>query len=235
MMSARVIRSSIFKRSLATTSTWTWPKSQSPETPVFIVSPSTGFLPRQDPIADLPKKYEALNSLLDRMSLTLPDGTPGLLSKGAFGNAVDKELPLYDMSEVNDQELLMALFRDYTFVASSYLLEPCDIMNRKKGEYGLGRDRLPKQVAVPLTKIAEKIKAKPFMEYAQSYALYNYKRKDKSKGLDYDNLELVRKVRFITNLVFRHGVRAWVYSCPCCHGASHSCVGGCDSSCFTSR
>jgi indoleamine 2,3-dioxygenase len=30
------------------------------------------------------------------------------------------------------------------------------------------------------------------MEYALSYALYNYKRKDKSKGLDYDNLDLIR-------------------------------------------
>ena len=30
------------------------------------------------------------------------------------------------------------------------------------------------------------------MEYAQSYALYNYKRKSLSKGLEYENLELIR-------------------------------------------
>lgn len=85
------------------------------------------------------------------------------------------------------------LCRDYTFAASAYLLEPCDIMNKTKGTYGLGRQVLPKNIAVPLQIISDKIKAKPFMEYAQSYALYNYKRKEKSKPLNYDNLELVRK------------------------------------------
>lgn len=46
---------------------------------------------------------------------------------------------------------------------------------RKDGDYGLGRDRLPANVAVPLVQVANKINAKPFMEYALSYALYNYK------------------------------------------------------------
>jgi indoleamine 2,3-dioxygenase len=51
---------------------------------------------------------------------------------------------------------------------------------------------LPKSLAIPLVKVSEKIGAKPFMEYAQSYALYNYKRKDASKGLEYENLDLIR-------------------------------------------
>jgi indoleamine 2,3-dioxygenase len=33
---------------------------------------------------------------------------------------------------------------------------------------------------------------KPFMEYAGSYALYNYRLVDSSKGLEYDNLRLIR-------------------------------------------
>ncbi|KAJ3304224.1 hypothetical protein HDV03_002961 [Kappamyces sp. JEL0829] len=173
--------------------TWTWTSTVKPTTPVFSITPKNGFLPLEDPIQDLPKEFGQLNDLLKKMPLLLDDGvTPGLLSKGEFGKAVEK-LPLYDVSKIDNQALLMALFRDYTFAASSYLLEPCDIMNRKKGSYGLGRDVLPKQLAVPLVQIAEKIKAKPFMEYAQSYALYNYKRKDPSKPLDYDNLELIRK------------------------------------------
>jgi len=85
-----------------------------------------------------------------------------------------------------------ALYRDLTFVASAYLLEPCDIQFRKDGTYGLGRQTLPKNIAVPLVQAAEKIGQRPFMEYALSYALYNYKRKDKSKGLDYENLDLIR-------------------------------------------
>lgn len=39
---------------------------------------------------------------------------------------------------------------------------------------------------------------KPFMEYAGSYALFNYRLEDPSKGLDYDNLRLVR--------AFEHGL-----------------------------
>jgi indoleamine 2,3-dioxygenase len=65
--------------------------------------------------------------------------------------------------------ILIALFRDYTFLASSYLLEPCDIMYRKKKDYGLGRDILPKNIAIPLTIVANKLNAFPFMEYALSY------------------------------------------------------------------
>ncbi len=83
--------------------------------------------------------------------------------------------------------------RDYTYAASAYLLEPCDIMQKSKGTYGLGRPMLPRNIAVPLEIITAKINAKPFMEYAQSYALYNYKRKDKKKPLNFDNLELIRK------------------------------------------
>lgn len=55
-------------------------------------------------------------------------------------------------------------------MASAYLLEPCDILYRKTGDYGLGRSVLPKNIAVPLVQVAEKIGAKPFMEYALSYA-----------------------------------------------------------------
>jgi indoleamine 2,3-dioxygenase len=33
---------------------------------------------------------------------------------------------------------------------------------------------------------------KPFMEYAGSYALFNYRLVDESKGLEYDNLRLIR-------------------------------------------
>ncbi|RUP42750.1 hypothetical protein BC936DRAFT_138138 [Jimgerdemannia flammicorona] len=105
---------------------------------------------------------------------------------------------------------LTALYRDYTFLASAYLLEPCDIMYRKKSEYGLGRQVLPSSIAVPLAQVANKIGAKPFMEYALSYRytyfipaprshttsegriLYNWQRKNPFKGLSYDNLDVIR-------------------------------------------
>ena len=66
---------------------------------------------------------------------------------------------------------------------------------KKSGKYGIGRETLPRQLAVPLSIISKKIGAKPFMEYALSYALYNYtyKNKDlKPNPLVYDNLKLIR-------------------------------------------
>lgn len=39
---------------------------------------------------------------------------------------------------------------------------------------------------------------KPFMEYAGSYALFNYRLEDPKKGLEYDNLRLIR--------AFEHGL-----------------------------
>lgn len=39
---------------------------------------------------------------------------------------------------------------------------------------------------------------KPFMEYAGSYALFNYRLEDPSRGLEYDNLRLIR--------AFEHGL-----------------------------
>lgn len=160
--------------------------------PTFLVGVKNGFLPRQYPLARLPDEYKELESLLHRMPLVLPDGKPGLLAGGQFGAAVEKELPLYDLSNVTDQRLLSALYRDITFVASAYLLEPCDILCKKTGKFGLGRQKLPKNVAVPLVTVAKKIGAKPFMEYALSYSLYNYKLVDPKKGLEYSNLALVR-------------------------------------------
>lgn len=159
---------------------------------MFTVGGNNGFLPRQEPLAELPKEFSALESLLQRMPLQLLDGTPGLLASGQFGDAVRDELPLYEIDGITDQRLLSALFRDYTFAASAYLLEPCDILHRSHNEYGLGRKVLPMNIAVPLSKVAKKINSQPFMEYALSYALYNYKKINPLGGLTYDNLALIR-------------------------------------------
>ncbi|TPX59854.1 hypothetical protein SpCBS45565_g07652 [Spizellomyces sp. 'palustris'] len=183
---------SLARRSLATLH----PLSPLPTSPVpsqFVITPQNGFLPIQDPLAVLPESFDKLESLLQRMPLRRYDtGKPGLLATGEFGRAVESELPVYDVSKVDDSRLLTALFRDYTFAASAYLLEPCDIMHRQRGDYGLGRDRLPRSLAVPLTQVAQKLHAKPFMEYAQSYSLYNYKRLDPTLPATYENLDLIR-------------------------------------------
>lgn len=165
---------------------------KNPSLPQFVVGFQNGFLPRQDPLDKLPLEFDALEQVLQKMPLTLKNGSKGLLATGQFGAALEK-IPEYDVSNIKDTRLLTALFRDYTFAASAYLLEPCDLLNRSKGTYGLGRSTLPRNIAVPLSIVSEKIGAKPFMEYAQSYSLYNYSRVDKNKEVAYDNLKLIRQ------------------------------------------
>ncbi|KAF9897728.1 hypothetical protein BX616_005088, partial [Lobosporangium transversale] len=73
--------------------------------PSFMVGTQNGFLPRQDPLDVLPKEYQELEDLLQKMPLTLRDGSKGLLALGKFGDAC-KNLPQYDLSNVEDSELL---------------------------------------------------------------------------------------------------------------------------------
>lgn len=182
--------------------------------PPFMVSTPRGFLPRVDPPATLPPEFAPLESLLQRMPIKTISGSPGLLATSSLKAAVDgtdghDKLP--DLTESVDkykENLVMvnALYRDYSFLASAYLLEPCHerfVAAQKEGKdkdqvYGLGRDVLPKEIARPIVRCAEILDFKPFMEYAGSYALYNYRLENPTLGLDYSNLRLIR--------AFEHGL-----------------------------
>lgn len=120
------------------------------------------------------------------------NGEPGLLATAGLLVPASERIPEYAVDGIEDSATLMALFRDLTFWASAYLLEPCDFCYQQTGTYGRGRDRLPRNIAVPLAAVAHKIGARPFMEYAQSYALYNWTRKDQTGDLSFDNLALIR-------------------------------------------
>ncbi|KAJ5698179.1 hypothetical protein N7462_000184 [Penicillium macrosclerotiorum] len=169
----------------------------------FTITTSTGFLPYATAPVHLPEAFKPLVSLLDRLPVVKLDGKPGLLATYELGHATEAELPdLTDEVEKlvmpdgsPDRFTLTAVFRDYTFLASSYLLEPCWenwCKNPDQG-YGLGRDVLPKAVARPMYRCAQILDLPPFMSYAASYALFNYHLDDPSKGLDeYSNLRLVR-------------------------------------------
>ncbi|PBP20474.1 hypothetical protein BUE80_DR008823 [Diplocarpon rosae] len=169
--------------------------------PAFMVSTTRGFLPRQEPIVSLPSEFAALESILSRMPIKTLDGTPGLLATFTLGETVLKELP--DLtSAVNKYKdnlpLQNALYRDYSFLASAYLLEPCHERFLKGEGYGLGRQTLPAVISLPISRCAELAGFKPFMEYAGSYALFNYRLDDPKLGLAYDNLRLIR--------AFEHGL-----------------------------
>ncbi|KAF4628194.1 hypothetical protein G7Y89_g9959 [Cudoniella acicularis] len=176
-------------------------KPEDASLPAFMVSTTRGFLPRQEPIIKLPSEFDVLESILSRMPIKTLDGSPGLLANFTLGETVLKELPNLTSSidkYKDNLPLMNALYRDYSFLASAYLLEPCHERFVKGEAYGLGRQTLPAVISLPISRCAELAGFKPFMEYAGSYALFNYRLQDPTKGLEYDNLRLIR--------AFEHGL-----------------------------
>lgn len=126
--------------------------------PAFMVSTTRGFLPRQEPVIQLPAEFDVLESILTRMPIKTLDGMPGLLATFTLGETVLKELP--DLtSAINKYKdnlpLMNAIYRDYSFLASAYLLEPCHERYLKGEGYGLGRQTLPSVIALPISRCAE--------------------------------------------------------------------------------
>eukprot|EP01088_Endostelium_zonatum_P006179 TRINITY_DN18285_c0_g1_i1.p1 TRINITY_DN18285_c0_g1~~TRINITY_DN18285_c0_g1_i1.p1 ORF type:complete len:496 (-),score=95.48 TRINITY_DN18285_c0_g1_i1:162-1649(-) len=167
---------------------------KNPKTKPFIVQTKTGFLPRTDPILNIPPKYNALDNLLNRMRWHQPDESEGLLAKGTFGKTVENELKEYKFDEIEDTMMLMALYRDYSFLASAYLLEPChhEYLKTNGESYGLGRKVLPRNIAVPFNDLAERLNMRPFMEYNTCYSLNNWVRLDPRQGVTINNIDFGR-------------------------------------------
>ena len=130
----------------------------------FTITTTSGFLPYGTAPTTMPDVFQPLMSLLDRMPVLKLDGSPGLLATYELGPAV---LELPDLTDEVDKMVtadgspdlftISALFRDYSFLASAYLLEPCweNWCKAPDNGYGLGRDFLPKAVARPMYKCAQ--------------------------------------------------------------------------------
>jgi len=134
------------------------PRADDFSLPAFMVSKARGFLPRMDPVVQLPPEFAALESLLSRMPVSTLSGEAGLLAEGKLGDAVLAELPDLTNAVVgfaHNLPLMNALYRDYSFLASAYLLEPCHTRFLRGEPYGLGRQTLPANIAVPIARCAE--------------------------------------------------------------------------------
>ena len=162
----------------------------------FNVSAQHGFLPAQLPLQQLPQRYSALQSLLDAMPVVLSNGQPGLLNEsGSIAKAVEA-LPNYinQVHAETDKQILQALYRGYCFLASAYTLEPSFQAYRSTGHYGKAQSFLPAQVAQPFVAVADKMQAYPWLDYHYAYSLGNYRKKDPTGGLTWENLDMC--VRF---------------------------------------
>ena len=136
----------------------------------FTITSATGFLPLRKPLTQLPDVFKPLVDLLDAMPVVRADGSPGLLGNFKLVHTIDDVAALPDLTEEvvkivegrdNDGrpnlEVVTALFRDFSFLASAYLMEPCWerwSQNHDDG-YGLGRDVLPACIAGPMVKCAD--------------------------------------------------------------------------------
>ena len=131
----------------------------------FTITTTTGFLPLRAPLLDLPPKFAPLTSLLENLPVICRDGSAGLLATFQLGSTIDTG-GLPDLTEVIDELIaedgkpdlaaITAAFREYAFLTSAYLLEPCweKWSKDKKAGYGLGRETLPGCIAGPLVKTA---------------------------------------------------------------------------------
>lgn len=126
--------------------------------PAFMVSTTRGFLPRTEPVVGLPEEFDILESILTRMPIKMLNGEPGLLATFTLGETVLKELPNLTSAVEKYKDnlpLMNALYRDYSFLASAYLLEPCHERHLKGEGYGLGRQTLPSVIALPIARCAD--------------------------------------------------------------------------------
>ena len=132
----------------------------------FTITTSTGFLPLRTPLVDLPPAFHAVTALVERMPIVKEDGSPGLLATYQLGPTIDRGDALPNLTAEIDKLLtaddqpdlftVTAVFREYSFLASAYLLEPCyERTNSGLEGYGLGRKVLPKCLAGPLVKTAK--------------------------------------------------------------------------------
>jgi indoleamine 2,3-dioxygenase len=132
----------------------------------FTITTSTGFLPLRPPQIYLPAKFAPLTALVEELPAVKLDGSPGLLATYKLGPAIDNDNALPDLNDEIDSLIIddgkpdlaavTAAFREYAFIASAYLLEPCwERWNKGLEGYGLGRQVLPKCIAGPLVKTAK--------------------------------------------------------------------------------
>ena len=162
-------------------------KSEYPESWFSCVPGKNGFLPVGDPLDLLPDEYNKLTDLLNNMKIHQKEDKKGYLEIGNLQSKVMEELPMYDVSKIEDKQLLAALHRDFCFLASAYSLEPCHIslMNSENNDYGEARSMLPARISIPLLELAKKNDTFPWLDYAYGYGLNNAVLVNKENYKDY--------------------------------------------------
>jgi indoleamine 2,3-dioxygenase len=138
----------------------------------YEISPEQGFLP-QDPLGDLPDS-PTLNDLGHEL--------PKLLSARTVRRFIDEQRQLLpSIPPTWRTEVYRAAMRILSFAGHAYIWEVPDQPAAK----------LPPQLAKPWHEIAQHLGRPPVLSYA-SYALDNWRRLDRSKPVQLDNIVLLQ-------------------------------------------
>jgi indoleamine 2,3-dioxygenase len=151
-----------------------------------------GFLPENDPVAstkrdfavvnpdtDLAMTWEPIDAFFTSMDVFM-ESVPQLIEDRRFREEVVSFLRSYpyDIQDYST-ECLERLFKNYCYMASAYV----------HALHETTATRLPKEIAIPLKELAKRLDREPILSYS-CYALNNWRRKDPSKPIVLENIEL---------------------------------------------
>ena len=144
----------------------------------FNVSKKYGFLPTQI-VKDIPSNYKLLVDLCNELPILKKKNQFGILHYPNLICEKVKELPnllfyIEALESPNRIFILQTLFRYYSFLTSSYCLEPTYNSYIKDKTYAKARTTIPENIAEPYCKVAELLGCYPWLEYHYSYGLGNY-------------------------------------------------------------
>ena len=143
----------------------------------------------------LPSTYSDLQNVLDTMPVVLNEKEFGLLHtpNGIVAPVLAIQNHVEAIEKETDIFVLQALFRSYSFLASAYLLEPSYQQFKIDGKYGKARNVLPKNIAMPFCKVADKLDVFAWLDYHYAYSLGNYRKLDATGDLNWENITMCNK------------------------------------------
>lgn len=77
---------------------------------------------------------------------------------------------------------------------SAYLFEKVYLVKLKQNIEISARNKVPTNIARPLSIIAQKLNAKPYMDYYRSCVMNNFTRIDPDKPVSLENITLIRSI-----------------------------------------
>lgn len=139
----------------------------------YDVSPTRGFLPKQDPCVRLSPHFQCWEEYAREM--------PALLAAGKFGTHVNT-MPVVSARQLPDTELALAHTR-LAFMLHGYMRE-CQQKNME-------RILVPSCLGLPLVEISNRIGLPPVLSYSP-YGLHNWRRLDQNGPIALGNLAVLQ-------------------------------------------